>query len=711
MVLGSLKLYTQLLSSFHQVQAFSFSSTDSIILTGHFITKTNATFCTLNLANSQTGRSQPFCGGMNNSDGPVLLKMQQIYLKASMESEEKLTQEEMLNTLADMSLKTYAATEMANVTAECPPSHPFALDFSNGNWYCYENKDKSGGVCSYLGFLPTPDNTGRWNPNQLDCYPVYRKNAKINLKWKNAVPQITLAVLGPSALNKQHYLQDGVLDNARIVFFLDIVNTEICQQIQQDAETDDALKLIETLSTKLYNGIGTPSKEVAWDIPKKMYENSPIRIDYEPFLDLPHGLQDSAGGFVDDYMISTGGFCGGDYGHGNPNCCGDRGFLATTYALNMREVDTFDDNDNNNPTGPHLDDILLHSDSTSYCQSIKRPNIAWEEIAEFPGIARQGHACASDKEQEMYCWGGFSYSPAPTTMTKDELKNTKKKNPYGFTDGYKLSLSSKKEEKKWNWSQLPALPSHQGAFTALCYSTSTDAIFLVGGGDYDRYQFHTISDRTGTKLRVGAMMWKFSITTQEWTAMPELPGTARLLHSISCVKDEIIVIGGATGGQSIVGETSFHTVVDNWSFNIPTETWKRLKDTPYVIGNFGNSVVYQERYMFLVGGAGYGKIERGGFVNATFWNNDIDKPPHFKHPSSSVNYRKQYSNSMLVYDITLDNFFFTDPLPINNNLPLVYLRGDYIYTLGGETGTGCVFGKMYGQHTELVLRGRIKINN
>ena len=265
------------------------------------------------------------------------------------------------------------------------------------------------------------------------------------------------------------------------------------------------------------------------------------------------------------------------------------------------------------------------------------------------------------------------------------------------------------EEKKWNWSQLPALPSHQGAFTALCYSTSTDAIFLVGGGDYDRYQFHTISDRTGTKLRVGAMMWKFSITTQEWTAMPELPGTARLLHSISCVKDEIIVIGGATGGQSIVGETSFHTVVDNWSFNIPTETWKRLKDTPYVIGNFGNSVVYQERYIFLVGGAGYGKIERGGFVNATFWNNDIDKPPHFKHPSSSVNFRKGYSNSMLVYDIALDNFFFTDPLPINNNLPLVYLRGDYIYTLGGEGGIGCAFGKLYGQHPDLVMRGRIKI--
>ena len=39
----------------------------------------------------------------------------------------------------------------------------------------------------------------------------------------------------------------------------------------------------------------------------------------------------------------------------------------------------------------------------------------------------------------------------------------------------------------------------------------------------------------------------------------------------------------------------------------------------------------------------------------------------------------------------------------------MYLRGDYIYTLGGEGGIGCAFGKLYGQHPDLVMRGRIKI--
>ena len=80
---------------------------------------------------------------------------------------------------------------------------------------------------------------------------------------------------------------------------------------------------------------------------------------------------------------------------------GNSGFLKTTYALNMKEVDSFDDSldINNNPSG---------SASTSSCQNIKRPNIAWEEIAEFPGMARQGHMCATDKKQEIVtAFGSF----------------------------------------------------------------------------------------------------------------------------------------------------------------------------------------------------------------------------------------------------------------------------------------------------------------
>ena len=60
----------------------------------------------------------------------------------------------------------------------------------------------------------------------------------------------------------------------------------------------------------------------------------------------------------------------------------------------------------------------------------------------------------------------------------------------------------------------------------------------------------------------------------------------------------------------------------------------------------------------------------------------------------------------------LKNFGARGWLWIQKLLPLllVYLRGDYIYTLGGEGGIGCAFGKLYGQHPDLVMRGRIKIS-
>ena len=38
----------------------------------------------------------------------------------------------------------------------------------------------------------------------------------------------------------------------------------------------------------------------------------------------------------------------------------------------------------------------------------------------------------------------------------------------------------------------------------------------------------------------------------------------------------------------------------------------------------------------------------------------------------------------------MTSFFWTDPLPINNNYPLVVIADDDIYIIGGETG-GCVF--------------------
>ena len=483
-----------------------------------------------------------------------------------------------------------------------------------------------------------------------------------------------------------------------VTLFSRWLNNDVCKIL--DAERVAPNNLSESLQSfkavlrqeAIANGL--PKNDAGWDLPKQWYENSPLRVTFEPFLDLPRGLQDSGGAIVDDYMISTGGFCGGNYldSWKEPYCCGDRGFLTSTYALDMRGVAEFDQK-------------TAAANSTE-CLKAELPMLEWQTIPAWPGLARQGHMCTAVPGNTMYCWGGFSYKPASTSLSKEQLRNTMKENPYGYRDGYRLTRTLR---NGWKWDSLPSIPHYQGSFTSLCYSEAANAIYLVGGADYDSRQFMTVTERAGMPVRVGALAWKFSIRTQNWTGLPDLPGTARMNHALVCVGNKVYVIGGATGGTSKVGgDTSFFTVVDNWALSVHTNHWSRLKDTPYVTGNFGNSVVYKSRYIFLVGGAGYGKVmERE--LNGTFWEDGKNKPPHMKFPSSSLNYRKQYSNSMLVYDIQAGNFFFTDPLPLNINMPLVYIFGDSIYVLGGEGGSGCAFGKLYGQHLELVLRGRISL--
>ena len=40
----------------------------------------------------------------------------------------------------------------------------------------------------------------------------------------------------------------------------------------------------------------------------------------------------------------------------------------------------------------------------------------------------------------------------------------------------------------------------------------------------------------------------------------------------------------------------------------------------------------------------------------------------------------------------------------------IYIHKDYIYLLGGEGGSGCAFGQVYGQHLTMFLRARITIS-
>ena len=493
------------------------------------------------------------------------------------------------------------------------------------------------------------------------------------------------------------------------VIFWDFLNPDICRKIY---EGDTQLKqnlIIEMGKDRLYkyqspNGQHHESKRIvgeAYELDLEKINTSPIRLQYETFFDVEQGFQDNSGGMIDNSIITTGGFCGGEYlDHWlEPYCCGVRGFLKTTRSFGMDTIDAWD--------ASHKD----LKQGTKQCQNSARPKGKWKSLPDWPGTPRQGHACVSvEKEFSMYCWGGYSYTPAKNDLGLFELRKTKKAAPYGYRDGYKLVKNKAMPEgKQWAWSPLPKIPSHQGALTAMCYDTVSNSIYLVGGADYDLKQFSTVSDRRGKKEFVGRFAWKFSVIQQKWLKLPDLPGSGRMTHGVACVNGKVYVLGGASGGTSLVGgATTFRTVIDNWVLDVKTVQWKRIVDTPLVMGNFCRATVYKDRYIFLMGGAGYGKVYDEEIKS--FWNDGKNKPDVMKFPTDPSNFRREYSNNVFVYDTKLDKFYHSDLLPINNNCPMVYIHKDYIYLLGGEGGSGCAFGQVYGQHLTMFLRARITIS-
>ena len=413
------------------------------------------------------------------------------------------------------------------------------------------------------------------------------------------------------------------------------------------------------------------------------YDKSPIRLKYSYYNTLPQGLQDNGGGYINGHIISIGGFCGGNNAFGYAYCCGIRGFLGGGWSLKL--------------------------DSTN--------KQCWKNLAApFPGKPRQGVNCASvENTNSLYCWGGFSYTPLKVSAAKDKIK-TKKSNAYGFVDGYKLTVSN---DDKFKWTKLPDLPTSQGSFSQMiaCQNGDEKHIFVFGGSDYDSNQFHTNWDRNKENKGLAGFLWQYNIPSSDgddtrpqheaWTRLPNLPGTPRFIHLAMCVKDTIYVIGGATEGTSFGDTNTFKSVIDNWKFSLTTKTWTRLADTPAMFGNSrAPSKVYKDRYIFLVGGYGY----KSAVVNNIVKTQEELKYTGMPYLNNDVNIWA-YSNGVMVYDILKDQFFWTDPLPIGNNYPLVSIVGDELYVIGGETGGGCLLGKPVGRHSDIVFKAEIQMRD
>ena len=353
---------------------------------------------------------------------------------------------------------------------------------------------------------------------------------------------------------------------------------------------------------------------------------------------LPYGVQDNDGGIIDNHLIMVGGFCGGSDYEWKPRKY-IRGFFKEAYALDL-------DNEKQ----------------------------GWFRIDNFPGIARQEMQAAT-VNNEIYIWGGFSYTP-----------------PYTFKDGYKLSHDN--TSGRWHWNRLPDLP--WGISTGgVCAIGSK--VYIFGGGDYDSIKFTWETNVAGTIERFGARLLAFDTAQPEagWKELAQCPGTTRMQAGTAAVDGKIYIIGGFAGS------------VDSWRYDPNTDQWERLRDMPVSCGGFGSGLItYKNRYLLLA----------TGYMSKTVRNIDgSTRPGYGKGSRANVTWKQhpnlngaRFYNHLWVYDTKTNLYGTATKLPYEDQVPPTYIIGDSVYMFADETGGFMFDGEYFGHQPEFVLKGKLK---
>ncbi len=368
-----------------------------------------------------------------------------------------------------------------------------------------------------------------------------------------------------------------------------------------------------------------------------------LSIDWKKGPSLPQGIQGPATGIVNDILISAGGFCGGEARVPGKPTTYPRGFIKKAWGLDLQS-----------------------------------PQTGWQSLPDFPGAARE-HIISAVVDNQLYAWGGFSYT-----------------SPYTYSDGYRLS----RNQGQWSWDALPDLPRR---VTSSGISVIGSKIYAVAGADYDRTAFYTNNNRDGTVPRLGSRLLTLDTNNlgAGWQELAQCPGTPRWAAAAAAVGGKLYLFGGATGNDNLSG--GYCTVVDNWQYDPATDAWQRLRDLPVASGNFPTGeIVFSDRYILLVGGYQYGKVlNPDGTLGLPYGT------PSKAYPNDA------YYSDIKVYDTSTGLFGTATGLPVNNNLARTVVQGDQIHLIGDEVGGTypnfeTVEGEPFFKHPDLYLTGTIR---
>jgi len=140
------------------------------------------------------------------------------------------------------------------------------------------------------------------------------------------------------------------------------------------------------------------------------------------------------------------------------------------------------------------------------------------------------------------------------------------------------------------------------------------------------------------------------------TTLPPIPKPARSSFGAAKIGDNIYILGGHQGVEHTYPPESFLDEV--WSYNIPSQSWKKMKPRPVPCHGYG--VATQGKYIYAFGGFAY----------------SAEHLPKWKS-----------LDSIDRYDTTTDEWVTVGTLPRRRSSNVVATVGNKVYLMGGWDAT------------------------
>ncbi len=353
-----------------------------------------------------------------------------------------------------------------------------------------------------------------------------------------------------------------------------------------------------------------------------------VHIEWRLGPDYPMGIQDSALGVVDGYVVSAGGFTRHplDIVTHHPDAFGGEasGFTRLTFALDPKHEDA-----------------------------------GWQRIADMPGPARQGPAVAV-ADDALYIMGGINYTE-----------------PYTYRDTYRL----RHVEGEWVWEELASARLPWPVYGAAASTAVIGSrIYLLGVADFfvapgtEAHDFHSEAGRDGSPVSRALLALDTTDVRAGWQRLADCPGLPQFDAGVAAAGGRLYRLGGIYAPLNPGNGPHYFNAVDAWVYDPPTDAWTRLPDVPD--GANRRALTWRDRSILLVAGYKY----------AQTWHPDGTLTEAYTDAERGRNWREFFEDTVLVYDTQSQRLAPADALVERTSYPSSAIVGDTIYCLGGEGG-------------------------